>query len=77
MVKSGPNLNLLEMGINLKFSETDKNVLFLYSLLHILMFLPNLGSEILKCWRKVLMGICDVSRIISDKNPCKMVSSNS
>ena len=25
-----------------------------------------------KYWRKVLMGFCDVSPIISDKNPCKV-----
>ena len=31
----------------------------------------------LKSWRKVLMGVCDVSLIISDENPCKLFSNNS
>ena len=49
-----------------------------------LTFLPSLGSEMslniilfcLKYWRKVLMGVCDVSVIISDKNICKNIFIN-
>ena len=31
----------------------------------------------IKSWRKVSMGVCNVSLIISNKNPCKMFSNNS
>ena len=47
--------------------------------------LPSLGTEMSlnimlfcsKCWRRVLMGACDVSRIIFDKKSFKMFSNNS
>ena len=55
-------------------------------ILHTLpIFLASLGSEMslnimlfcLKCWRKVLMDVRDVSLILSDTNPSKMFSNNS
>ena len=47
--------------------------------------LPSLGTEMSlnimlfcsKCWRKVLMGACDVSQIICDKKLFKMFPNNS
>ena len=49
----------------------------------ILIFLLSLGSErsqnmcfISKNCKKVLMGICNVLLIVSDKNPCNIFSNN-
>ena len=59
-------------------------LIVLYSPLQSYLFLPSLGSELSlhimlycsKCWREVLMDVCDVWPIFSDKNPCKMFSNN-
>ena len=49
----------------------------------LLIFLPSIRSEMSlniffcsKCWTRILMGVCDVSLIISHEIPCKMFSNN-
>ena len=51
----------------------------------ILIFLRSLDSKMSlntiffcsECWTRVLIDVCDVSRIIYNENPCKMFSNNS